>query len=160
MLFDVTYCKGKLVDSSKLESDEIIQAFKRKLHAKTVARCIKTIDDQLNSLTPSEQSKLIWTRASALVGHSSMGPKKHIDHLWDSLISIVGDERLLLITMGTLLRWRVSLREENWLVYRRDSNLVDEVSGRTIKISEYWINENHKPLNTAEDLIAKFNCGL
>ena len=40
------------------------------------------------------------------------------------------------------MRWRISLLPQMWIVLRRDSDTYNQHTGKLIKISEYWINEN------------------
>jgi hypothetical protein len=127
---------------------------------RTYDKMCRTIDTELASLQPTANSKMIWTKAGALVGHSSAAPHRDLNHLWESAIPIFGENKTLLKFIGTLVMWRISLREDIWLVYREDSGKVDEDTGERIRICTYWIdndyvNPNRKP--TAADLLEKFN---
>jgi len=142
-LYDVTNPKHKKISPKSLEKSPEIQVLIRDLRKDKFERLKKTIDGLLNNLIPSESSRLIWTKAAALVGHSSEGSKKWIDHFWEKIISVVGPDRLCLITAGTFIKWRISLRKETWLLNRRESDKWDDIDKKYIRISEYWINENY-----------------
>jgi len=64
--------------------------------------------------------------------------------------------------VGGLVRWRISLREEMWLVYRRESDRENRFTGKVIRVSEYWVNNDYVPpmthiKHTVSDLMKKFN---
>jgi hypothetical protein len=127
---------------------------------RTYAKMCRTIDTELDNQQPTAKSKLVWTKAGALIGHSSVAPYCDQTHLWDSASPLFGDGKTLLKFIGTLVMWRIALRKETWLVYREETDKVDEDTGRKIKICTYWIdnkyvNPNKKP--TAADLLTKFN---
>jgi hypothetical protein len=138
-MYDVTYGHS-LVNPKRLENNSVITALKRKLHSKTYNRLIKTIDEAVDAEVDEGDGKLVWTKSGKMFGHKSIRPKKDVDHLWDSIISIVGDDEMCLIALGTLLRWRMSLRPEQWLVYRRETETIGLRTGRPIHVSEYWIS--------------------
>jgi hypothetical protein len=141
-LYDVTN-RDTWVDPEEAEAFDTIVALKRDLPANTFDRLVKTVDEMIESVDPTDTSKLVWTKAGALFGHGSEGPKKWIEHLWEKVIDVVGPDRLCLIAVGSLLRWRISLRSETWLVYRRESGSKDPMTGKPVLISEYWINEDY-----------------
>lgn len=165
-LYDITNGGPNKVDPAKAEAFKYIQKIIQQLHARTFQRVIQTIDDELDGLKPSESSKLVWTKTGALIGHGSTGPKKHIDHVWENVSSAFGGNgRSTLIGVGSLVRWRISLRPETWLVYRRESDIFDEISQKLVTISEYWINEDFIPPDAPaskanlSDLQKKFSGG-
>jgi len=127
---------------------------------RTYDKMCRTIDTELENQQPTSKSKLVWTKAGALIGHSSVAPHRDLTHLWDNAIPLFGEGKTLLKFIGTLVMWRIALRAETWLVYREETDKVDEDTGRKIKICTYWIdnkyvNPNKKP--TAADLLTKFN---
>jgi len=144
-LQDVTYGSPSFVDSNDMEKLPHIQALQRNLHQKRFARMIKTIDDAVVSIIKTggqlTTSDLTWTKAGALFGHNSLHPKRHVDHLWASIAQVTGYTKEALKALGSLLRWRISLREENWLLFRRDTGNIDPDTGKEITISEYWIKK-------------------
>jgi hypothetical protein len=139
-LYDVTW-KPKLVDPRTIEECEIIAKLRKRLHPRTFERCVKTVSEGVASVKPSAISKLVWTKSAALFGHGSVLPHSLVEHLWESVESVVGPDKPALITVGTLLRWQIAQRVETWLVFRRDSDEIDLQTGDLITISEYWINE-------------------
>lgn len=151
-LYDVTNPREVLVHPSDAESYEVLQAVKRKTHTATFDKITRTVDQAIDSVKPTNKSKLIWTRSAALFGHGSMQPKANVDHVWDNVIAAVGDDKQCLRAVGGLLRWRISLRQETWLVYRRkDPNgRLDPDTGKVISISEYWIDNNYKQMRQAK----------
>lgn len=140
-LYDVTKRPVK-VSTKDAENFEVLVKLKKKLPEATFNKLVRTVDQAIDSVKPSESSKLVWTRSSALFGHGSSQPHKSIEHLWEKVESIFGQDKYSLIAVGGLLRWRISIRKENWLVYRRDSDTLDPITGKLITISEYWINES------------------
>lgn len=140
-LHDVTHGKECLVDPDRLETNPFIEALKRKLPKQTFCRLLTTVDEAIEHSIQGEE-KLTWTKAGALFGHHSLEPKYRVEHLWEKIKSIVGDGKECLKTVGALLRWRMALREEDWLVYRRDIEEWDEDTGDEIRISEYWIRND------------------
>ena len=143
-LYDITN-KPSLVSPADAEGYEVIQAVKARTATNTWERIVKTVDEAIGGVEPSEKSKLIWTRSAALFGHNSLQPKKHVDHIWDNVIAAVGDDKNCLKAVGGLLRWRISLRPETWLAFRQDTDEIDPETGKKITASTYWINESFEP---------------
>jgi hypothetical protein len=152
-LYDVTHIESLVKPTSAYEY-EPVQALEKKLPANTFDRIVKTVDEAIEHVRPTQKSKLVWTRMAALFGNNSLEPKKHIDHMWDKIIQITGED-LARLAIGGLLRWRISLRDETWLVYRRDSGDRDPLTNKLITISEYWIDNNYRPKNQKpKDLVS------
>ena len=143
-LYDVTY-KDLFIDPDEVLASDVMRALERKLHPRTYERVIKTAIEGVGSVRPSSNSKLVWTRSAALFGHRSPRPKCDVDHFWNSIISALGDDRECLWGVGSVLRYAIALRPETWLVYRQKTGDVDPVTGKEIKISEYWINDQYTP---------------
>jgi hypothetical protein len=142
-LHDVTHGNEYLVAPGTMDANPFIEALRRKLPPASFQRLLKTVDEAIeNSIQGHGQ--LTWTKAGALFGHHSMEPKHRVDHLWEKVIAIVGEGKECLKTVGALLRWRMSIREEDWLVYRRETEGEDEDTGEVIRISEYWIRTDAK----------------
>lgn len=164
-LYDVSFNSPRLVTPSEIGDSVYIEALLRKLHPQTYRRVLKTAEEAVENLVKSSfgKGKLVWTKTGALFGHSSLEPKKHVDHLWEAVIAAVGDDKNCLKTVGTILLWTVSKRrEQHWLMYREDTGEVDDDTGKPIKICTYWIDPNFVPVPpkkryTAADLCAKFN---
>lgn len=141
MLIDVI--QKRKVDAAKEEQSEIIAMVNRKLHPRTVQRIIQTIDEAIER-TVQSCGRFVWTKTGALVGRTSKETTKDINHLWDNVIEIAGEGRLTLIAVGCLIRWRIALRPETWCLYRRESDKRDPLTGNTIFVSEYWIDEDYE----------------
>lgn len=144
-LFDVTNTRASKVKPEDAEEYEVLAKLKRDLDPKTFSRILKTVDEAIDSLNPSRSSSLVWTRSAALFGHGSQRPHKQIEHLWKNIESVVGPDKLALKAVGGFLRWRISLRDQTWLVYRSDSDKRDPDTGKLITISEYWIDDTFAP---------------
>lgn len=146
-LFDVTYGEPKQLDPDYLSNEKHIKALGNKLHTRRFQRVIQTIDEGIESVVQYgeriDTSNLSWTKAGALFGHKSVQPKRNIDHLWNSIASVMGFTEDALKTLGSLLRWRIAEREtENWMLYRRETDLIDNDTGKPILVSEYWIKKD------------------
>lgn len=140
-LYDITNKVDK-VEPNKAANYAALVKLKNSLHTATFDRVIKTVDEAITSCRPSESSALVWTRSAALFGESSKQPHKHISHLWENVEAVVGRGKYTLKAVGGLLRWRISLQPDTWLVFRRDSDDLDLETGKLITISEYWINND------------------
>lgn len=138
---------GKHIPPEKTESYEIVEALRRSLPKRTFNRVTATVRDAVLTQKPSQKSALVWVNTASLFGHGSMQPAKHIDHLWDKLTQIVGPE-LNRLAVGSLLRWQISLIEEDtWLVYTVRTGEKDPSTGKEITRSEYWINNAYKTVS-------------
>ena len=162
MLIDITHNQDKQINPKKEEHRDLIQHIKNKLPTNTFTRMIKTIDEAIEHIIQVE-GKLTWTKAGALFGFKSKEPLVHINHLWENIIKIVGDDKECLYAVGALLKWRISLRTEDWVVYKQDQGSIDPVTGKEIAVAEYWI-PTKKGLQkatgygyTIQDLANKFN---
>jgi len=156
-LYDVTN-KDKMVDPKTLEDSEYIKTATKKMAKVTFAKLIRTADTALDNLKPTQSTALVWTKAGALFGHKCTGPVNDINHLWEKSNEVFDGVELLKF-IGTLLMWRISLRDETWLLYRFNTGEVDPVTGKEIKINQYWIDENYEEPKElgVDDLIKKFN---
>jgi len=164
-LYDVTH-KDVRVNPDDAENYELIVNLKKKLkHPNQFKALVRIVDEAIDSVKPTKSTALVWTRTGALFGHSSTRPMKDITYLWDTVIDITGEGKVLLLTIGALMRWRTSIRpEKHWLVYRQDKGGIDPDTGKNITISEYWINKSYTPVKkkktsgfSTDDLAAKFN---
>ena len=142
-LIDVTFI-DKLVDISYEESTEFIKTLQVKLPAVTFNKIIRIIDEAIDSVKPTKTTQLTWTKTGALFGHKSERPLRDVNYVWEKVISAVGDGKNCLRTMGNLMRWRTALRPEIWLVFRQDMGGIDLDTGKTIRVSNYWIDNNYQ----------------
>lgn len=143
-LFDVTNSKVSRVNPKDAANYDVIQAVKRKVRVITWEKIIRTVDGGIDWSIDSGEGRLVWSKSASLFGNTSPLPKRDVDHLWEWVIDSVGSDKECLQAVGGLLRWRTSLRDETWLVFRKDSGEIDPVTGKNITISEYWINEDFK----------------
>jgi len=141
-LYDVTYTDDYEVLPEHLEETELFVSLQAKLHGATWERVVKTVEEAVENAA-SDKSKLVWTRAGALFGYKSPEPTKNVNHLWDNVIAIMGDGKLCLMTVGTLLRWVISKRDETWLAFSSEIEEVDEDTGKKIRVSQYWIDDSY-----------------
>lgn len=140
-LTDVTHGE-RLVDPARAEQDPWVSAIARRKHARTFNKMIRIMDNAIQSVVDSghNSGNLIWTKAGVLFGHGSGQVHGDVNYLWDEIIQVTGNGRECLFALGTMLKWRFSLRSEDWLVYKRlDDNHFDEVTGDPIRVAEYWI---------------------
>ena len=155
-LYDVTN-KDVLVNPIDAENYDVIQKAIRNLDARRFMKDVRILDQALQDSvdTATGQNKLVFTKAGILVGHKSVAPHTDVGHLWASAElaypSLLANGRvdehaaeLHLKFMGGLVRWRISLRPETWLAYRRDSGTFNKFTGKEIKISEYWVNQAYQ----------------
>lgn len=129
------------IDPKRCERYESNQKIKKSLHPKDFENVVKIVDDAVDHLRPSEKSKLIWTRMSALFGDEA---KPEVQYLWNSIKSITGEE-FSMIAIGGLLQWRLALRNEIWLLHKQVLDEVDDRTGKNIEVSHYWIDETFVP---------------
>ena len=157
-LYDVTWGTGTPIDPKKAEHAEALEALRKKCHAKTFDKMIRTVDNALEGLKPSKSSGLTWTKTGAILGNDSSEPLEAINHLWQKTDEVLGG-RPTLFAIGQLVKWRVSLREEIWLMFRQESKKRDDLTHELIKVATYWIDDDFitPKRNTLEDLTTRFN---
>lgn len=147
-LYDVTGGSGnnsRMIIPHAAVDNEYIAACKRKLHPQRWQRVIKTVDEYLEGLVAAGVNKLIWTKLGAAFGDKSVAPHARVAHLWSAVEESVGDGRNCLITFGCIFRWRIALRPETWLLWVRVTEDLDPDTGKKIKVSEYWVDQNFVP---------------
>jgi len=142
-LVDVTF-KDKLVDVSYEENTEFMRTLRNDLPKVTFKKVLRIVDEAIASVKPTKSTQLVWTKTGALFGHNSERPLRDVTYVWDKVISCVGDGKNCLRTMGNLMRWRTALRPEIWLVYRQDMGGIDPDTGKTIRVSNYWIDQKYR----------------
>lgn len=162
MLYDMDY-GAELVSSKSAEEYDIIQIGISRLDPRTWDKMIRTVDTALANLKPSESSKLTWTCCAALIGYNSSEPTNSTNHLWKfAYEAFRGHRKSANKFVGGLVRWRISLlKGDTWLCMREVRNEIDIDTGKPIKASTYWINNNWKPKIknnfSIADLTKKFN---
>lgn len=132
-----------LVSPKRTESYEYIQALQRKLPQQTFDKIVRTIDNAIHNAKPSKSSGLVWVTSASLFGYSSMQPNQHVNHLWHSVVSIVGPDKGCLKAVGGLLRWRIASSEGNTWLVTTDTIGIDPDDGKKITRSEYWIDNSY-----------------
>lgn len=158
-LYNVTSKPDKLVVPADCENYDAIQKLIKNMHESSLKANLKFIDECIVGLQPSKSSSLTYTRTGILFGHSSHQNKMKVERLWERVIEIVGDGPECLITVGALLRWRISLDSNTWLLWTEYTDELDDKTGKRIQISHYWIDNSFKPkkINTAKSLADHFN---
>lgn len=140
-LYDVTW-EPRAIRSSKCARAEALAAFHQKVNGRTFDRAVQTVDEILDEIVAAGAGgKLIWAKTASIVGYQSMGPKKLVDHVWNSVEAVLGDGRPCIFAVGQLIKWRVSVRPETWLVFSRDTRKTDPITGEDISAAEYWVND-------------------
>lgn len=134
-----------VITPKSVEKFDLIKAFKRRAPATTFARVIKTVDEALDALVEQGSAKFVWTKMGALLGHGSNRPKCNVDHLWEKVIEAVGDGKECLMLVGSLLRWRISIRDENWVLVVQQTDEYDYEGDKWITVSTYWIPTPRQP---------------
>lgn len=148
MLYDVTHRPASLVTPAACGESEWVAAFRAKANPLSFQRTCQTYDEGIEAEVVDSQSKcrLTWTKTGAIIGFMSARPKRDVDRAWEAVKKIMGDKgRPPVFTQGGLMKWRVSLRPETWLLYRRDTGEVDPIDGKPIRVAEYWIDETFTP---------------
>jgi hypothetical protein len=169
-LYDVTHVnKEVLVKPADAENYDVLQGALRVLDARRFAKDIRIIDEALQQAIQhaNSKNKLVFTKTGILVGYKSVTPTADTNHIWESaLLAYPGNDEhaneLQLRFVGGMVRWRIAVLPEMWLVYRRESGKINKFTDKEIRVSEYWINEEFVPRMThvkhvVGDLMAKFN---
>jgi hypothetical protein len=158
MLYDVTN-KDVRVKPIDAESYELLIKAKTSLGTVRFRKDCSIIDVELARVIAEGEAKnkLVFTKAGFITGHQAIGPKKDIQHIWDSaeiaypskltlnrIDALAGEMQLKFI--GGLVRWRISLlNDDTWLVYRQPSGKYNQFTGKEITISMYWIDNSYVP---------------
>ncbi len=151
----------RLIVPQDVEQKDVIAATKRHSHWKTYERLIQTYEDGVGWVL-TNGGRITWTKTGALFGHRSPLAHKDIEHLWETLIAAVGDDRLCVIAAGTFLQLTIARRPETWLGTPVETDKVDPLTGKTIFTYEYWLEPNYmpphlaRPRPTVDDLKAKW----
>ena len=91
-------------------------------------------------------SRITWTRAGIMWGHSSARPHIDVEALWESILSIVGGGKEAPIMLGCLFRHAMAQRPEKyWLCYTEQTNKVDPITLRPISTTSYWLDKTFVP---------------
>lgn len=153
-LYDIS--KGvRLLEPEVIENWDVIKKAK-KAFKDEFQEMIDITDKELDILKPSDRSNLKWTKAGAMFGYGSKVDA--IDKIWEGAIALWGDNsKIPLLFVGSLLMWRISIRDEKWLTVATETGKFDPDTDKEITERSYWINESFKAEFTVDDLLAKFN---
>lgn len=133
------------VTKTAAENNEYLEQAKKRLDSRTFNKMVQTVDEELRKLKPSQSSQLTWAKCAALLGYSSSAPTRNTNHLWNNAFhAFRGHQKSTNIFVGSLVRWRISLLPEKWLCMRDERNELDPDTGKPIKVSAYWINEQFR----------------
>jgi len=136
---------GKRLHASKLEKGDHIAKLRKGLPTQTFEKLCRTIDDAIEEVVSAKAERLVWLNTGSLVGDRARLPHASHRHLWDAVLKLFpGDSDPVAvkhrrITVGSLIKWRVALRPEDWLVHYQETKKTDIVSGDLISVSEFWI---------------------
>ncbi len=149
MLINVSYKKDQVVDPLRIGTNEFLRKLQR-TRPKSYPVMIETVDSALGELKPSKNSALIYTFTGSLLGNSSSVPNNKLIHFWENISKVFGEDKTALKAVGSFLRWRIADRAmmsgETWLLYEEvDEERRDPDTGKKIKISKYWIDNDYFP---------------
>lgn len=175
-LYDVTN-KEVLVKPCDAENYDVLQKAVRELDSRRFMKDVRIIDTAIQAAIDEATAKnrLVFTKAGILVGHHSLTPHAEVNHIWESAEiaypsllpngrndALAGEYQLKFV--GGLVRWRISVLADIWLVYRRESGKYNQFTGKEIRVSEYWVNNDYEcrsrfKSHNLMDLVHKFNQG-
>jgi hypothetical protein len=135
---------GRVIKSSSLEDSDLVNSLRRGINSRSFDKVVRVVDESIASVASKGNSSLVWGCVGSMFGDTS-NTLGHGDaeYLWDKVIGIMGDDRLCMMTVGTLLMWRVAVRaeetEERWIATKTEFEDFDEVTGKRITRYEYFI---------------------
>ena len=154
-LNDITNGAPRLVKPKDAEAYEVLQKVKKEVGAIRFAKDMSIADEAIDKIVDDALAgnKFVFTKAGIIFGtRSAICTVKDYTHIWDTaelafptvgtsgrVLDQINEHQLKFV--GGILRWRVSVRPEDWYVYRRDSGTYNKYTGEEIKISEYWIKK-------------------
>lgn len=150
MLIDITN-KITPVRSEDAERYELLQSSKKQLGSNRFSKCCRIIDYELDKLYRLGQTKrkMVFTKHGFTSENYINEPSEDIPYIWEcaELVypshnndEIAADVQRKFV--GGLVRWRISLRKETWLVYRQPSGKYRKHNGKEILVSKYWVDNN------------------
>lgn len=148
------FAKTRGMTPASRENHANVVGLRKKLPARSfekVARIIDTAIDELVEAKDGGRIGLVYTKTGFLLGHQASAPHRDIEYVWDKISStLIGkkpgmpwtalEERLVMKTIGALVMWRMSIRDEDWLCTFTEIERIDVLTGEQIKVAEYWIN--------------------
>jgi hypothetical protein len=151
------FANARKIPPSTREKHECVVGLRKKLSSspKSFEKILRIIDgciDQLVEAKTNNAVGLVYTKTGFLLGHQSAAPHMDVEYLWAKISGTLinklptvswteHETRMVMRTIGALVMWRMSLRDEDWLVKFTETERVDVVTQDQIKIAEYWINK-------------------
>jgi hypothetical protein len=147
-MYDIT--RGAIfVNPDDCEQNEWVQAMKAKSDPRTFEKVLRTMDKANDDEVRDSQQKcrISWTKTGAAVGFRSSQPARDVNHAWDAVTAVMGTTgRPPVFTMGALFKWRISLRQEqHWLMKKEETGAFDPLTGEPIVAAEYFISDTFVP---------------
>lgn len=135
--------RGKRITASAAEEHPHVQNALNKWGSRTSGKVCDSIDCEIQKVV-DHGGRLSWMNTGSLLGHGSGLPPARHKHLWRSVYALFPKddpvaEKERLVTVGALVKWRIALRSENWLVHYRPTGKEDIITGEEIHAGEYWI---------------------
>ena len=134
-----------ILDPSKLETSDIIKKLRGSVHPRTFDAIVRKVDKELSKLKPSETSNLTWTKMAALFGYGAEQNTRDNVYIWETLSKVFGDDydgKHIKIALGSILQWRLALREDNWVQWIDNTGAIDSFTDKEITVSNYWIDND------------------
>lgn len=129
----------KKVDPHKLETSKLLVALKRSVPQVTWDKILRIIDEAIENKVKDDITQLTWCCTGSMLGSNSTSPHGDITYLWEKIMDKMGDGRLTNMTTGTLVQWRISVRDEEWYCNRIQSNTWDDDFQGYVYFYQYWI---------------------
>ena len=130
---------GKEILPLKHENSKLLTTLKRKVKNVSWEKIIRIIDKAIADSVKNNTAKLTWCCTASMLGENSPQPHGDIEYVWSLVKEKMGDERLCIMTIGTLVQWRISLREEEWYCNSVETCGFDEIDKMPIYYYQYWI---------------------
>jgi hypothetical protein len=129
----------KKVDPHRLENTKALKSLRRIVPDVTWDKIIRIVDGAIEDKVSDDITQLTWCCTGSMLGEDSSRPHGDINYIWNKISEKMGDERLSSITVGTLVQWRISLRDEEWYCNRVPTDTWDDISQCYIAYYQYWI---------------------
>lgn len=136
------------ISSEAIENSDLIKSLKRNLDNRSFDKIVRILDEAIEVIAQKKDSIYVpWGCVGSMFGDSS-NLLKHgdVEYLWEKIIKIMGPERFCMMTIGSLLMWRVAFRaeetDENWLATKTEYEEFDLETNQRISRYEYFIGKN------------------
>ncbi len=145
--------KRRMTPASREKHTHLV-GLRNKLPVPSFDKLLRIVDTAIDELVDAKAGGkigLVYTKTGFLLGHQASAPHKDIEYVWNKvsttlinkppgLVWTPLEERHVMKTIGALVMWRMSVRDEDWLCNFKEVDRIDIVTGDEIKIAEYWIN--------------------